>query len=105
MKDVSFIFWPVIGVKCSMFGRLLTSSGLDGTITKDILESRVRELHVCSNICLTIFVLQAIVVSLEDISLICIDTTVPSDSLKREDYWRSTLKTVTLFGLNIEKSF
>ena len=88
-----------------MFGRLLTSSGLDGTITKVILESRVRELHVCSNICLTIFVLQAIVVSLENISLICIDTTVPSDSLKREDYWRSTFKTVTLFGVNIEKSF
>ena len=46
----------VISVKCSMLSRLLTSFGQDGTITKVIPESMVRELHVCSNICLTIFV-------------------------------------------------
>ena len=30
--------------------------------------------------------------------------TDPSDPLKREDYWRSALKTMAPFGLNIEES-
>ena len=37
--------------------------GQDGTITKVIRESMVRELHVCNNICLTIFVTLVIAVS------------------------------------------
>ena len=41
---------------------------------------------------------------LEDVSLTFIDKTDPSDPLKREDYWRSTLKTMASFGLNIEES-
>ena len=41
---------------------------------------------------------------LEDISLTSIDKTGPPNLLKREDYWRSTLKTMTPFGLNIEES-
>ena len=41
---------------------------------------------------------------LEDVSTF-IDKTDPSDPPKREDYWRSTLKTMTPFGLNIEESF
>ena len=39
-----------------MLGKLLTSSGQDGTTIKVTLESMVRELHVCNNIYLTIFV-------------------------------------------------
>ena len=46
-----------------MLGRLLTIFGQDGTITKVIRERMVRELHVCNNICLTIFVPLVIVVS------------------------------------------
>ena len=51
--------------KCKMqyVGRLLTSSSQDGTITKKPQESMVRKLHVCNNICLTIFVPPVIVVS------------------------------------------
>ena len=30
--------------------------------------------------------------------------TDPSDPLKRQDYWRGTLKTMAPFGLNIEES-
>ena len=60
MKDVWSTFWPVINVKCSMLSRIESSSGQDGTITKVTLESMVRELHVCNNICLTIFVPLAI---------------------------------------------
>ena len=41
---------------------------------------------------------------IENLSLTFIDKTDPSDLLKREDYWRSTLKTMALFGLNIEES-
>ena len=41
---------------------------------------------------------------LEDVSLTFIDKTDPSDPLKRKDYWKSTLKTMAPFGLNIEES-
>ena len=41
---------------------------------------------------------------LEDVSLTFTDKTDPSDPLKRENYWRSTLKTMAPFGLNIEES-
>ena len=41
---------------------------------------------------------------LEDVSLTFIDKTDPSDPLKREDYWKSTLKKMAPFGLNIEES-
>ena len=43
-------------------------------------------------------------VFLENVSVTFIDKTDPSDPLKRENYWRSTLKTIAPFGLNIEKS-
>ena len=41
-----------------------------------------------------------------DVLVAFIDKTDPSDLLKREDYnyWRSTLKTMASFGLNIEES-
>ena len=39
---------------------------------------------------------------LEDVSVKFIDKTDPSKSLQRENYWRSTLKTVTPLGLNVE---
>ena len=40
----------------------------------------------------------------EDVSLTFIEKTDPSDPLKREDYWRSTVKTRAPYGLNIEES-
>ena len=41
---------------------------------------------------------------LENVSLTVTDKTDPSDPLKGEDQWRSTLKTMAPFGLHIEKS-
>ena len=41
---------------------------------------------------------------ISDVSVTFIDKTDPSDPLKREDYWRSTLKTMAPFGLNVEES-
>ena len=41
---------------------------------------------------------------LEDVSITFIGKTDPSDPLKREDYWRSILKTLSPNGLNIEES-
>ena len=40
-----------------------------------------------------------------DVSITLIDKTDPSDPLKREGYWRKTLKTMAPFGLNIEDRF
>ena len=39
-----------------------------------------------------------------DVSITFIDKADPSDPLKREDYWRRTLKTMAPFGLKIEDS-
>ena len=41
---------------------------------------------------------------LEDVSIIFIDKTDPSEALKRENYWKSVLKTMLPLGLNIEDS-
>ena len=41
---------------------------------------------------------------IEDISVTIIDKTDQSDPLKREDYWRRTLKTTAPFGLIIKES-
>ena len=41
---------------------------------------------------------------LENVLLTFIDKTNLSDPLKWEDYWRSTLKTMALFGFHIEES-
>ena len=41
---------------------------------------------------------------LNDVSITFIDRTDSSDLLKRQDYWRRTLKTIAPFGLNIEDS-
>ena len=39
---------------------------------------------------------------LEDVSITLIDKTDPSNHLQRENYWRSTLKTMVSWGLNVE---
>ena len=41
---------------------------------------------------------------LNDVSVTFIDKTDPSEPLRREDYWRQTLKTMVPYGLNIEDS-
>ena len=39
---------------------------------------------------------------LEDVSITLIDKTDPSNPLQRENYWRSTLKTMAPWGLNVK---
>ena len=41
---------------------------------------------------------------LNDVSITSIDKTDPSDLLRRKGYWRQTLETMALYGLNIEDS-
>ena len=41
---------------------------------------------------------------ISDVSVTFIDKTDPFDPLKRVDYWKSTLKTIAPFGLNVEES-
>ena len=38
---------------------------------------------------------------ISDVSVTFLDKTDPSDPLQSEEYWRSTLKTMAAFGLNI----
>ena len=40
---------------------------------------------------------------LEDVSITLIDKTDPSNSLQKENYWRSTLKAMMPWGLNVEE--
>ena len=78
-----------------MLGRLLTSFGQDETITKVTCMQQHLFNHFCTcGHC----------GFLENVSLTFIDKTDPSDPLKREDYWRSTVNTMAPFGLNIEES-
>ena len=42
--------------------------------------------------------------SLGDVSITLIHKTDPSSPLQRENYWRSTLKTMASWGLNVEDS-
>ena len=41
-------------------------------------------------------------VYLNDVSIAFIDKTDPFDPLRREDFWRQTLKTMASYGPNIE---
>ena len=41
---------------------------------------------------------------LDEISITLIDKTDPFEPLKRENYWRSILKAMALWGLNVEDS-
>ena len=50
------------------------------------------------------FMLEGHTQFVNDISIIFIDKTDPIDPLKREQYWRHTLKTLVLYGLNVSES-
>ena len=78
----------------------MTSSGQDGTITKMTVESMVKYATTFFNSSLYLWPLWF----LKDVSLTFIDKTDPSDPLKRENYWRGTLKTMAPCRLNIEES-
>ena len=41
---------------------------------------------------------------LDEISITFIDKTGPSELLKKENYWRSILKTMAPWGFNVEES-
>ena len=61
--------------------------------------------HVCNNTYMSIFAAATMIVFFVNDALVTfIDITHPSDPLKREDYWRSTLKTMAPLGLNNEES-
>ena len=60
--------------------------------------------HVFNNTYMSIFCSSNHNCFISDVSVTFIDKTDPSDPPKREDYWRRTLKTMALFGLNVEES-
>ena len=50
------------------------------------------------------FVLEDHAQFVNDVSIIFIDKADPTDPLKREQYWRHTLKTLVPYGLNVSES-
>ena len=100
MKHVWSTFWPVISVKCSILGRLLTISGQDGTITncdsrKHGQGATCMQQHLFNHFCTV-----GHCGFLEDVSLTFIDKTDPSDPLKREDNGRIFKKVSGIFITN-----
>ena len=67
----------------------------DGITTKVILENIAEVVLAQNNICL---IISGHAAFLNDVSIMFIDKTDPSDPLKREDYWRRTLKPMAPFG-------
>ena len=57
--------------------------------------------HACRNFFLSIFVTVTIMIFLSDVSVTFIEKTDPSNPLKKENYWKNTLKTFAPNGLNI----
>ena len=55
-------------------------------------------------VCIYLYIMAGHNGFLNDVSITFIDKTDPTDPLRREDYWRQTLKTVVSYGLNIEDS-
>ena len=83
---------------------LLTNFVLDGTITKVISGNINVAKQVWNNNHISIFAAGNHNCFISDVSTTFIDKTGLSDSLKREDCWRSIQKTMAPFGLNIEES-
>ena len=59
----------------------------------------VKQQHLCDH-----FMLEDHTHFVNDVPIIFIDKTDPTDPLKREQYWRHTLKTLVLYGLNVSES-
>ena len=84
-----------------MLDKQSRNSGANGTITRAMVISVKRMAHVCSNTFLSISE-ERHHSFLKDVSITMGDKTDPSNPLQRENYWRSTLKTMTPWGLNVE---
>ena len=59
----------------------------------------VKQQHLCDH-----FMLEDHTHFVNDVPIIFIDKTDPTDPLKREQYWRHTLKTLVPYGLNVSES-
>ena len=68
-----------------------------------MIESILVRRAVCKNICLNILTAWDSGF-LNNVLITLIDKTDGKSPKKREDYWRRTLKTYSLFGLNAEDS-
>ena len=82
-----------------MLGKQLTTLGIDGITIRIMIESIVVRRAACmahNSMGHNGF--------LNNVSVILIDKTDGKNPKKREDYRRRTLKTYSLFGLNVEDS-
>ena len=88
INDVWSTFCSVIGVKCSIFGRLLSSSSLEGIIAKVTLESMVRLFMFATTFVEPLFYLRPLQFFRGPITYI--NKTDLSNPLEKKNYWRST---------------
>ena len=83
------------------------ASDIVGTII-NVMTENMREVRlVCKNIFLNILIVKGIMHNgfLHDVSVTLIDKTNAKNPIRREDYWRHTLKTLAPHGLNIDDDF
>ena len=71
-------------------------------ITRTVVVNIKIMAHVCTNTFLSIFLRRGHHSFLEDVTITLVDKTDPSIPLQREIYWRSILKTMATWGLNVE---
>ena len=90
-------------VSNNVLDKLLIPFNIVGITAKVTIENFNALSHVCKIICFGIYQAQVTMV-LNDVSVTFIDITDPSDPLKRENFWRETLRTMAPYGLNIEDS-
>ena len=88
INDVWSTFCSVIGVKCSIFGRLLSSSSLEGIIAKVTLESMVRLFMFATTFVEPLFYLRPLRFFRGPITYI--NKTDLSNPPEKKNYWRST---------------
>ena len=85
-----------------MLGKQSRNLGADGTVNKNN-GRKYQEYGTCMHqLLFKHFSGEGHHSFLEDVSITLIDKTDPSNPLQRENYWRSTLKTMTPWELNVE---
>ena len=80
-----------------------TGSGFDGIITS-LANEKLREVSTaCKGIFMSTFLSEGYNGLIDDIEIIFIDKTDPSEPTRREQFWRTKLKTLASYGLDVEE--
>ena len=87
----------------NIWGLQQKSSGFDG-ITKSLVKKNVERGEDCMQKFLyEHFLNEGLNSFINDVEIVFIDKTDPSDPTRREEFWRNKLKTLPTYGLNVEE--